>query len=343
MDIKSRKKEHVDSARKKEVEYSAGSGLEDVRFVHNSLPEMDYEEVEIGCEFVGKRLFAPLIVCGMTGGYPEARKINLLLAQAAEKEGVAFGVGSQRAMLENPSLASTYKVRSVAPTIPIIGNIGACQLEKYQTEKIREILNEIGADALAIHLNPLQEMVQPEGDKRFSGILLKIEEVAHDLGIPVIVKETGAGISKEAALLLKKAGTEIIDVSGAGGTSWSKVEYIRSKQKPTFAEWGNPTAVCIAECAGILPIIASGGIRNGLDCAKAIALGAKYAGAALPFIKSKNPQQEIAQWKTELATAMLLCGSKNLEELSKAKLVITGKTAEEMERLGINPSQYSSR
>ncbi|MCX8197975.1 MAG: type 2 isopentenyl-diphosphate Delta-isomerase [Candidatus Micrarchaeota archaeon] len=343
MDIRSRKKDHVDAARKKPVEYGFGSGLEDVRLAHNSLPELDFEDIVTSCGFLGKRLDAPIIISGMTGGYPEAEKINLRLAEAAEEEKVAFGLGSQRAMLEKPQLSSTYKVRKVAPTIPIIGNIGACQLAKYGAKKAREMLDEIGADALAIHLNPLQEMVQPEGDKKFAGIIFQIEIFAKDLGLPVIVKETGAGISGFAASLLKKAGAKMVDVSGAGGTSWSKVEYLRSRQRPTFADWGNPTAICIAECCRILPVIASGGIRNGLDCAKAIALGASYAGAALPFIRSKDPAKEIAAWKSELRTAMLLCGSKDLAALSKARLFVTGKTAEEMRLAGINPSIYAER
>ncbi|MCX8197218.1 MAG: type 2 isopentenyl-diphosphate Delta-isomerase, partial [Candidatus Micrarchaeota archaeon] len=289
MEIGHRKKEHVEAVKKKQVSYSFGSGLEDIRFVHNSLPELDFDEIDSSCVLFGKKLSSPLVISGMTGGYSGAEKINLQLAQAAEKENIAFGLGSQRAMLEHPKLASTFKVRKVAPTIPIIGNIGACQLAKFGVKKIRQMLEETEADALAIHLNPLQEIVQPEGDRNFSGILDQIKIFCQELGFPVIVKETGAGIARQAAEALKKAGVQMIDVSGAGGTSWSKVEYLRSRQRPTFADWGNPTAICIAECCRILPVIASGGIRNGLDCAKAIALGASYAGAALPFIRSKDP------------------------------------------------------
>lgn len=341
MDIRSRKQEHVESARKKDVEYAQPTGFDDVRFVHNSLPEMDVADSTAA--LFGKKLFAPLIIAGMTGGYAGARDINLKLAAAAEKEGLAFGLGSQRAMLEKPELAATYQVRKVAPTIPIIGNIGGCQLAKYGVKKVRAMLDEAGADALAIHLNPLQELCQPEGDSKFSGVLEQIGVFAKDLGLPVIAKETGAGISRETAMKLKKAGAVMADVSGAGGTSWSKVEYIRSGAPPTFSDWGNPTAECIAACTGVLPLIATGGIRDGLDAAKAIALGAGFAGGALPFLRALDPAVEAAQWKRDLRIAMVLTGSKNVKELQNAKLVITGKTAESLARLGIDPSDFAKR
>ncbi|MCX8174849.1 MAG: type 2 isopentenyl-diphosphate Delta-isomerase [Candidatus Micrarchaeota archaeon] len=343
MDIKSRKRQHVRAARTQEVEYAQPAGFADVRFLHNALPEMSLEDVDSACSLFGKKMAAPLIIAGMTGGYAGAEKINLSLAEAAEKEGLAMGLGSQRAMIEKPQLASTYKVRKAAPSIPLIGNIGAAQLKKYGVRRIREALDEVEADALAIHLNPLQELVQPEGDSNFSGILPQIGLFARDLGLPVIVKETGAGISRDAAFMLKKAGVSMIDISGSGGTSWSKVEYLRSGKPPTFAEWGNPTCECIASCAGILPIIASGGLRNGLHAAKAIALGASYAAAALPFLRAKNPAGEAARWKRELRIAMLLSGSRNLGQLQQARLIIIGKTARALERLGIDASSFARR
>lgn len=343
MDIRSRKKDHVDSARKKDVQYTCSAGLDDVRFVHSSLPEMDLADVGPESSIFGKKLFAPLIITGMTGGYPGAEKINLKLAAAAEKEGLALGLGSQRAMMEKPSLASTFRVRKVAPSIPLIGNIGGCQLKNYGVKKVRAMLDDVGADALAIHLNPLQEVCQPEGDSKFSGVLGQIGVFARDLGLPVLVKETGAGISREAAIALKKAGVGMIDVSGSGGTSWSKVEYIRSGADPVFADWGNPACECIASCSEIIKTIGSGGVRNGLDAAKCIALGASYAGAALPFLRADDPAKEAAAWKRDLRIAMLLSGSKDIAALRKAKLVITGKTAESLERLGIDPSKFASR
>ncbi len=343
MDIRSRKSDHVDSARGKKVEYALSSGFDEVRLVHGSLPEMDLGDVDACCTLFGKKLSSPLIISGMTGGYPEAHKINLKLAAAAEKEGLALGLGSQRAMIEKPELAATYKVRKAAPSIPLIGNIGGCQLKKYGVRKVRGMLDDVEADALAIHLNPLQEVCQPEGDHDFSGILGQIAIFSRDLGLPVIVKETGAGISRQSALAIKKAGAGMIDVSGAGGTSWSKVEYLRSSEEPIFAEWGNPTCECIASCADVVETIASGGVRSGLHAAKAIALGASFAGAALPFLRASDPAAEARAWKKTIRIAMLLSGSKNVAQLKKAKIVITGKTAEGMKRLGIDVDKFSQR
>ncbi|MFA6328846.1 MAG: type 2 isopentenyl-diphosphate Delta-isomerase [Candidatus Micrarchaeia archaeon] len=342
-DIRSRKRDHVESARKKDIEYSQPAGFSDVRFVHQPLPEMALDDVDTQCRMFGKMLSSPLMLLGMTGGYPEAAKINAKLAAAAEKEGLAFGLGSQRAMIENPSLASTYKVRKVAPAIPIIGNIGGCQLKKYGVKKVREALDFVEADALAIHLNPLQELCQPEGDHDFSGILGQIEIFCRDLGMPVIVKETGAGMSMNAAVALRRAGVAMADVSGLGGTSWSKVEYMRSGASPVFEGWGNPTCVSIAACSEVIETIGSGGVRSGLDAAKALALGAAYAGAALPFIRAKEPAKEAAAWKRDLKIAMLLSGSKNLWHLRSARLVISGKTAEEMKRIGVDVGRYARR
>ncbi len=343
MDIKSRKRDHVESARRKDVEYSASPGFEDVRFVHQPLPEMAFDDVDTECRMFGRMLSAPILVLGMTGGYPEAAKINAKLAAAAEKEGLAFGLGSMRAMIEKPALAPTYKVRKAAPAIPLIGNIGGCQLAKYGVKKVREALDEVEADALAIHLNPLQEVCQPEGDHDFSGILSQIGIFSRDLGMPVIVKETGAGMSMNAAIALRSAGVSMLDVSGAGGTSWSKVEYMRSGESPVFENWGNPTCVSIAACSEIIETIGSGGVRNGLDAAKALALGSSFAGAALPFLRAKEPAKEAACWKRDLRIAMLLTGSKNLWALHRARLVITGKTAEEMKRIGVDVHRYARR
>ena len=343
MDIKNRKKDHVDEAMRGNVEYRSPAGFSDVRFVHQALPEMSLEDVDTECRLFGKMLSAPLVVLGMTGGYPGAEKINRTLAAAAEREGLAMGLGSQRAMIEKPELASTYNVRKVAPTIPLIGNVGGCQLEKYGVKRVRSALDEVGADALAIHLNPLQEVCQPEGDFDFSGITEQIGIFARDLGLPVIVKETGAGISINAAIALKKAGVSMVDVSGAGGTSWSKVEYARSGREPVFSDWGNPTCVCIAACSQIIECVGSGGVRNGLDAAKAISLGASFAGAALPFLKAKSPSDEMAAWKRDLKIAMLLSGSRNLWHLRRARLVISGKAAEEMKRIGIEVNRYARR
>jgi len=343
VDIKGRKRDHVESARKKDVEYALSAGFEDVRFVHQPLPEMALDDVDTECRMFGKMLSAPILILGMTGGYPDAAKINAKLAAAAEKEGLAFGLGSMRAMIEKPALASTYKVRKQAPSIPLIGNIGGCQLAKYGVKRVRSALDLVGADALAIHLNPLQEVCQPEGDHDFTGILSQIGIFCRDLGLPVIVKETGAGMSMAAAVALRRAGVSMVDVSGAGGTSWSKVEYMRSGGEPVFENWGNPTCVSIAACSEVMETIGSGGVRNGQDAAKALALGSSFAGAALPFLRADDPSKEAAAWKSGLKIAMLLSGSRNLWHLRRARLVISGKTAEEMKRTGIDVNRYARR
>lgn len=343
VDIKSRKRDHVESARKKDVEYGISAGFGDVRFVHQPLPEMAFDDVDTECRMFGKMMSAPIIILGMTGGYPDAAKINSKLAAAAEREGLAFGLGSQRAMIEKPSLSSTYKVRKLAPTIPLIGNIGGCQLKVYGVKKVREALDIVEADALAIHLNPLQEVCQPEGDHDFSGILEQIGIFARDLGMPVIVKETGAGMSMNSAVALRHAGVSMVDVSGAGGTSWSKVEYMRSGSEPVFENWGNPTCVSIAACSEVIESIGSGGVRNGLDAAKCLALGSSFAGAALPFLRAADPAKEAAAWKRDLKIAMLLSGSRNLWHMRRARLVISGKTAEEMKRIGVDVNRYARR
>jgi isopentenyl-diphosphate delta-isomerase len=304
---------------------------------------MALDDVDTECRLFGKMLSAPIIILGMTGGYSQAAKINAKLAAAAEREGLAFGLGSMRAMIEKPALARTYKVRKVAPAIPLIGNIGGCQLEKYGVKKVREALDAVEADALAIHLNPLQEVCQPEGDHDFSGILPQIAIFCRNLGLPVIVKETGAGMSVEAALALRRAGVAMADVSGAGGTSWSKVEYMRGGGNKVFEDWGNPTCTSIAACSQIIETIGSGGVRDGLDAAKCIALGASFAGAALPFLRAAEPAKEAAAWKRDLKTAMLLTGSRNLWHLHRARAVITGKTAEEMKRTGLDVNRYARR
>ena len=344
MDIRSRKREHVDSAMQGEVEYSFRPGFDDLRLLHRPLPEMPLSAVDAGCSLFGKKMAAPIIIVGMTGGYADAKGINLRLAAACEEEGLAMGLGSQRAMIEKPELAHTYKVRKVAPAIPLIGNICAVQLAELGVGKVRDALDEVEADALAIHLNPLQEVIQPEGDHDFSGILAQISIFCKELGLPVIVKETGAGINREDALQLVKAGVRMIDVSGSGGTSWSKVEYERSGKEPVFSDFGNTTVECVASCAGCgAQLIASGGVRNGLDVAKSIALGASYAGAALPFLKANDPAAEARGWKSDLKKAMLLCGAKDIAALSRARLVITGRTAQALSALGVDLGKYARR
>lgn len=323
MGTESRKKDHVELVLRKDAQYAKTTRFERMDFMHNALPEIDLKDVDLSTTFLGKKISYPILITGMTGGYPAAKNINKELAKAAEKHGLAFGVGSQRAMIEKPKLKETYEVRSVAPNIPLLANIGAFQLKKYPFEQIESLVSSIEADGLAIHLNALQEVVQPEGDTDFSGVLDAIRKTCDRLSVPVVVKETGAGMNQSVAVKLKEAGASYIDVAGAGGTSWSKVEYFRSGPVPGFENWGIPTADCIVMCRNVLPIIASGGIRNGIDGVKAIALGADLCGAAYPFIKAWKDDaldEFIGVFKNQMKICAYLTGSKNHEQLKKAKL-----------------------
>jgi isopentenyl-diphosphate delta-isomerase len=321
----SRKKDHVEFVLKKGAQYEKTTGFEHVDLVHNALPEMSLDEVDLSTTFFGKKVSYPIIITAMTGGYKDAKKINRGLAEAAQKHGIALGLGSQRAMIEKPELADTYKVREVAPDIPILANIGACQLKSYPLDKIETIVSSVEADGLAIHLNPLQEVIQGEGDTDFKGVLKAVRKTCERLDVPIMVKETGAGMSQAVALKLKEAGVSYIDVAGAGGTSWSRVEYLRSEAVPGLEDWGLPTVESIMECRDTLPMVASGGIRNGVDGAKAIALGADMCGAAYPFLaalKKGNLSSYIEVFKKQMRICAFLTGSRNVAELKKAHLFI---------------------
>lgn len=321
---KERKKEHIEHVLKSNIQYSKSAGFEDIDFVHNALPEVDFDRIDLSTVFLKKKIKLPFMIEAMTGGFKGAEAINKSLAKTAERFGIAFGLGSQRAMLEKKK-DDGYKVREVAPSIPIIGNIGAVQLKNYGLKEIEWLVSEVDADALAIHLNPLQEVIQPEGNKDFSGLLKEIEKVCSGLSVPVIVKETGAGIDRRVAMGLRDSGVKYIDVAGAGGSSWSKVEYLRGDGIPGFEEWGIPTVSSILECKGVLPIIGSGGIRSGIDAAKAIALGADVAGAAYPFLRALKQGKLnglIEEWSMQLKICMFLTGSKDIEALKKARVVL---------------------
>lgn len=323
--IESRKKEHVELVLARGAQYKKTTGLEAVDFIHNALPEIALECVDLSTKFLGKRLKYPILIAGMTGGYEDAGPINWALAETAQKYGLAFGVGSQRAMIEKPELAVTYQVRKVAPDIPLLANIGAFQLKRYDLAKIEGIVSAIEADALAIHLNPLQESIQPEGDTDFSGVLEAISKVCDRLSVPVMVKETGAGMSQDVAIRLKAAGAKWLDISGSGGTSWSTVEYMRDGKIPGFDDWGIPTLESLMQCKGILPLVASGGIRSGLDGAKTIALGADMCGAAYPFISALRAGELdafVQKFIGQMRVCAFLSGSKDLASLRKAKLAI---------------------
>ncbi len=326
-----RKAEHVRIALEEDIEHvTKQAGFNATDFVHYSLPEMDFAEIDTKTAFLGKKFSAPFLISSMTGGYADAEKINKDLAAACEKAGIGLGLGSQRAMVEDPALKKTFFVRDAAPKIFLGANIGAVQLRDYGVKKIEAMVSAVEADALFVHLNPLQEAVQPEGDKNWRGCLAAIGKACDALPVPVIAKETGAGINGEVARELVDVGVKAVDVSGAGGTSWSAIELYRKGAAAgrVFWDWGNTTADCLRECSASVkvPLIASGGIRSGLDAAKAIRLGASLASAALPFIKAqknggeKAVEAEIRRFTDELEMAMFLTRSKNLADLRKARL-----------------------
>lgn len=297
--ISQRKADHLAVAASGQADFRATSTLlEDVHLVHQALPERAADAVDLGTRLVGRRLAAPIVVAGMTGGTPEAQAINRDLAESAQALGLAFGLGSQRPMTLYPELGATYAVRDVAPDVVLFGNIGVVQARELGVAKVRELCARVGADAMCVHLNPAQELVQDGGDRDFRGGLDTIRRLVAELGVPVIVKETGCGLSAEVAAALAASGVTTVDVGGAGGTSWVAVEARRaaagSRQERLGQElwdWGLPTAVSVAACAAAgLEVIATGGLRSGLDVARAMALGASAGGLAAPVLRAHQAE-----------------------------------------------------
>ncbi|HEY8744845.1 MAG TPA: type 2 isopentenyl-diphosphate Delta-isomerase [Chloroflexota bacterium] len=330
-----RKEAHLALAMDGPVQEPSDEGFAAYRLEHNALPELDLDEVDLSTSFLGKQLRAPLLIGGMTGGAQRAREINRHLAAAAQATGIAFSVGSQRAALERPDLRATYEVRDVAPDILLFANLGAVQLRRgYGLEQCRAAVTMISADGLTLHLNALQEGLQADGDTTYAGVADSIASICNDLGLPVLVKEVGWGISASVARRLAAAGVSAIDVQGAGGTSWARVEGLRaptdrlSAAADAFAGWGIPTPECITQVRAAcprMPVIAGGGIRNGVDIAKALVLGADLASAAHPFLEPASRSVEavidrIEQFTFELRLAMFATGSRNLAMLRRATL-----------------------
>ncbi len=330
-----RKADHIRVNLEEDVQSALTTGLEKVRFVHNALPELDLREMDTSLTFLGRSLRAPILISSMTGGTERAAQINRSLAEAAQSERVAMGLGSQRAAIEDPSLEPTFRVRSMAPDILLLANLGAVQLNYgYGLEECQRAVDMIEADALVLHLNALQEALQPEGDVDFGGLLPKVEAVCSGLEVPVIAKEVGWGISADAARRLADAGVQGIDVAGAGGTSWSQVEMHRAESQQQaalaarFIDWGLPTADCVRAVRGALPevpLIASGGLRSGIDIAKCIALGADLGGMASPFLKAAAISSEavtdvIGLTVQEIRVTMFASGSPDLDALRRAPL-----------------------
>ncbi|ABA22076.1 Isopentenyl-diphosphate delta-isomerase, FMN-dependent [Trichormus variabilis ATCC 29413] len=327
----SRKADHIRICLEEDVQFRATTnGLERYRFNHSCLPEIDRNDIDLSATFLGKKLNAPLLISSMTGGTEQAGIINQRLARLAQDYKFAMGVGSQRVALEKPQVADTFAIRKYAPDVLLFANVGAVQLNyKYGLDECLRIIDMLEADALILHINPLQECIQPKGDVNFQGLLDKISELCEELSVPVIAKEVGNGISGAMAKKLIAAGVQVIDVAGAGGTSWAKVEGERAENSMqrrlgrTFADWGIPTAECITSVRAIaphIPLIASGGLRDGLDIAKAIALGADIAGLAMPFlqaaVESEAALQELAEVLIAEITTVLFCtGNATLHQL----------------------------
>lgn len=336
-----RKDSHLDLCATGEVEPAQNSTLlECVRLVHCAMPELSVEEVELGTDFLGKRLRYPLLITGMTGGTERAGAVNRDMALLAERNGLAFGVGSQRAMAEHPERTATYAVREVAPTLPLLGNIGLYQAVALGVDGVRRLAEAIGADGMALHLNAGQELTQPEGDRDFRHGYQVVEQLVKAFGPRLLVKETGCGISPEVARRLVELGVQNVDVSGLGGTSWVRVEQLRAsgvqaRVGAEFSAWGIPTAAAIASvrrAVGPKPcLVASGGVRTGLEVAKVLALGADVAGMALPLFRAQQAgglegaQRELEFILTGLRQALVLTGSRSVADLRRRPRVLTGE------------------
>jgi isopentenyl-diphosphate Delta-isomerase len=312
------------------------TGLERYRFAHCCLPEIDRADIDLSTPFLGKMLGAPLLISSMTGGTELAKMINYRLAAIAQQYKLAMGVGSQRVAVENPQVIDTFAIRSIAPDALLFANLGAVQLNyRYGMDECQRVVDHLEADALILHLNPLQECVQTKGDTNFRGLLDQIATLCEKLPVPVIAKEVGNGISAEMARRLIAAGVTAIDVAGAGGTSWSKVESERAADDhqrrlgATFADWGLPTADCLTAVRAVaphIPLIASGGLRNGLDIAKTIALGADLAGLAFPFLRAANDSEAAVQALTdvliaEITTVLFCTGNATLADLRRSEML----------------------
>lgn len=334
-ETQTRKADHIRICLQENVQFpSITNGFEQYRFTHACLPEVNLDEIDLTTQFLGKSLNAPLLISSMTGGTEVAKTINYRLAEIAQHYKLAMGVGSQRVLIEKPEVADTFSVRAIAPDILLFANVGAVQLNyNYGLSQCLKLVEILEADALILHLNPLQECIQTGGDTNFKGLLDKINDLCQKIPVPIVAKEVGNGISAPMAQKLIEAGVSAIDVAGAGGTSWAMVESERAanpRQRQlgkTFADWGIPTAECVSgirEVAPDIPLIASGGLRSGLEVAKAIALGADLAGLALPFLQAATESitalhELVDLLMAEISTVLFCTGNKNLLELRSSK------------------------
>ena len=358
-ETKNRKADHIKICLEHKTQArNATTGFEDVRLIHNALPEIDRAKIDLSTRVFGFKFSAPIIVGAMTGGTEEATKINGAIAEVVEKLQLGMGVGSQRAAIEDKELTKTFAVtRRKAPNAFLIANIGAAQLAHgYGVKEVKKAVDMIEADAVAIHLNSMQEAVQPEGQTNFKGVLVKIRELAGKLDKPVIVKETGAGIAAKETRALEAAGVKAIDVGGLGGTSFAAVEYFRTTKEErklladAFWDWGIPTAVSLVEATQTvkIPIVASGGLRSGTDMAKALALNACLTSVAQPVLEAASKSAEeteklLSRFIEELRNVMFLVGAKDIKALAKAPVGITGATAEWLKTRGFKIEEYARR
>ena len=354
--IERRKAEHLRIAAEQDIETTRPPGWADVHLVHDALPVVDAAEVDLSARLLGHSLRLPLVIAGMTGGHPEAERINATLAEAAARHGLGLGVGSQRAALRDPALRRTYAIaRDRAPNAFVMANVGISQLVPQddggplKIGDIRALVEMVGANAIALHLNYLEESVQPEGQTRATGVEAAIRWLVGESPVPVVAKETGAGISRAVAIRLKTLGIKGIDVGGVGGTSFAAIEALRARAQghlaraqlgDVFRDWGVPSAVAVAGCAHLgIPVIATGGVRSGLDAAKALALGATVVGVGLPLLQAALDSAEaldrwITQFALELRTATFLSGASRSRDLGTCPSVVTGATREWIDQLG---------
>lgn len=352
--ISRRKREHIEVAvRLPDV---ASGGWDDVHLVHRALPEVDLVDIDTSVSFLGRQLSLPLVIPGMTGAHAGATEVNARLARAAQREGIALGVGSQRAAVLHPELSRSFSVvRTEAPDAFVIANVGVSQLIEqddggaFAADQISAILEMVRADALAVHLNFLEEVVQPEGQTRASGALAAIGRVVASCPVPVIAKETGCGVSREVAALLAGVGVSAVDVGGLGGTSFLRIESARAAAQgdhhrvslgEAFLDWGIPTAVSVAACAPVLPTLAVGGVRKGTDAAKALALGAVAVGVGRPLIeRALESDEQVSDWistfRAQLRVAAFLAGTHRVADLTTVPRVVVGETAEWLDQLGL--------
>lgn len=337
-EIASRKSDHIQLATSGDVAFRSTTLFECVELEHCAIPELDFAGLDTTTTVLGKQLKAPLLIAGMTGGTEHAARINFALAELAEARGYAFGLGSQRPMLKEPEQKASFDVRKVAPSCLLLGNLGAVQATALSTQRIIDEVLCVGVDALCLHLNPAMELVQPGGDRDFRGVVDTIVRLREELPVPVVVKETGCGISLGVAHTLRQRGVEHVDVSGAGGTSWVAVETHRAEgaQKALgqlFWNWGVPTAASVvaAQQAGFRTVFATGGIHNGLEVAKAVALGASAAGIARPVLQAlqsggpEGAQAFLERVELELRATMLLVGAGSVRALGRVRPMVTGQ------------------